>query len=73
MHQCKATPGPIVKGDKFGNYQCLQNQRQKDKKSVPYASTIGNINVCSNIYSPVLRINYQDVWEIPDQPRHKTL
>jgi hypothetical protein len=36
VHQCKATPGPIVKGDKFGNYQCLQNQCQKDKKSVPY-------------------------------------
>jgi hypothetical protein len=44
MHQCKATPAPIVKGDKFGNHQCPQNQCQKDQmKSVPYASTIGNI------------------------------
>jgi hypothetical protein len=22
MHQCKAMPAPIVKGDKFGNHQC---------------------------------------------------
>ena len=41
MHQCKATPAPIVKGDKFGNHQCPQIQFQKDQiKSVPDASTI---------------------------------
>jgi hypothetical protein len=44
MHQCKATPAPIVKGDKFGNHQCPQIQYQKDHmKSVPYASTIRSI------------------------------
>jgi hypothetical protein len=44
MHQCKATPAPIVKGDKFGNHQCPQNQCQKDQmKSIPYACTIGSI------------------------------
>jgi hypothetical protein len=32
---------PIVKGNKFGNHQCLQNQCQKDRmKSIPYACTI---------------------------------
>jgi hypothetical protein len=44
MNQCKATPVPIVKGDKFGNHQCPQNQCQKDQmKSVPYASTMRSI------------------------------
>jgi hypothetical protein len=44
MNQCKATPIPIVKGDKFGNHQCPQNQCQKDQmKSVPYASTMRSI------------------------------
>jgi hypothetical protein len=44
MHQCKATPVPIVKGNKFGNHQCPQNQYQKNQmKSVPCASTIGSI------------------------------
>jgi hypothetical protein len=44
MHHCKATPAPIVKGDKFGNHQCPQNQCQKDQmKSIPYACTIGSI------------------------------
>jgi hypothetical protein len=38
MHQCKASPAPIVKGDKFGDYQCPKNQYEKNKmKLVPYA------------------------------------
>ena len=44
MHKCNASPGPIVKGDKFGEYQCPKNQYEKNKmKSVPYASAIGSI------------------------------
>jgi hypothetical protein len=41
LYHCKAMPAPIVKGDKFVNHQCLQNQCHKDQmKSIPYASTI---------------------------------
>ena len=44
MHNCKAAPAPIVKGEKFGEYQCPQNQYEKEQmKSVPYASAIGSI------------------------------
>jgi hypothetical protein len=44
MHKCNASPGPIVKGDKFGEYQCPKNQYEKNKmKSVPYASAIKSI------------------------------
>jgi hypothetical protein len=44
MHKCNASPGPIVKGDKFGEYQCPTNQYEKNKmKSVSYASAIGRI------------------------------
>jgi hypothetical protein len=44
MYKCNASPGPIVKGDKFGEYQCPKNQYEKNKmKSVPYASAIGSI------------------------------
>ena len=25
MHQCSASPAPIVKGDKFGTFQCPRN------------------------------------------------
>jgi hypothetical protein len=36
MHKCNASPAPIVKGDKFGEYLCLKNQYEKNKmKSVP--------------------------------------
>jgi hypothetical protein len=31
MHQCKALPAPIVKGEKFENYQCPQNQYEKTR------------------------------------------
>ena len=42
--KCNASPGPIVKGDKFGDYQCPKNQSEKNKmKSVSYASAIGSI------------------------------
>jgi hypothetical protein len=51
MHQCKATPAPIVKGDKFGNHKCQKDQM----KSVPYASNIRSIkyaHIYIYIYSP---------------------
>jgi hypothetical protein len=42
MQACNPMPAPIVKGDKFGNFQSLQNQYEIDQmKSVPYASAIG--------------------------------
>jgi hypothetical protein len=44
MHKCNASPGTIVKGDKFREYQCPKNQYDINKmKSVPYASAIGSI------------------------------
>jgi hypothetical protein len=42
MHASRATPAPIVKGDKFGLYQCPRNQYEIDQiKIVPYASAVG--------------------------------
>jgi hypothetical protein len=44
MHQCKPSPVPIVKGDRFGNFQSLGNQYEIDQlKSVPYASAVGSL------------------------------
>ena len=44
MHKCSASPAPIVKGDKFGTFQCPRNQLEIDQmKSVPYASAVGSI------------------------------
>jgi hypothetical protein len=40
MYHFKAMLALIVKGDKFENHQCPQNQCQKDQmKLIPYAST----------------------------------
>ena len=44
MHKCSGSPAPIVKGDKFGTFQCPRNQYETDQmKSVPYASAVGSI------------------------------
>ena len=44
MHKCSPSPAPIVKGDKFGTFQCPRNQCETDQmKSVPYASAVGSI------------------------------
>jgi hypothetical protein len=38
MHKCSGLPAPIIKGDKFGAFQCPRNQIETHQmKSVPYA------------------------------------
>ena len=55
MHKCNASPGPIVKGDKFGEYQCPKNQYEKNKmKSVLYASAIISIKYAQVCTRPAL-------------------
>jgi hypothetical protein len=52
MHKCSGSPAPLVKGDKFGTFQCPMNQIETDQmKSVPYASAVGSIlyaKVCTH-------------------------
>jgi hypothetical protein len=44
MHVCKSTTAPIVKGDKFGKFQCPKNQYEINQmKSVSYASDVGSL------------------------------
>ena len=44
MHKCSASPAPIVKGDKFGKFQCPKNEYEAAQmKSIPYASAVGSI------------------------------
>jgi hypothetical protein len=44
MHQCKPSPVPIVKGDRFWNFQSPRNQYEIDQmNSVPYASVVGSL------------------------------
>ena len=53
MHACKPSPAPIVKGDRFGKFQCARNQYEIDQmKAVPYASAVGKPTVCSSLYTP---------------------
>jgi hypothetical protein len=44
MHMCKPSPAPIVKGDRFREFQCPKNQYEIDRmKTVPYASAVGSL------------------------------
>jgi hypothetical protein len=44
MHKCSASPAPIVKGDRYGDFQCPRNQFELDQmKVVPYASAVGSL------------------------------
>ena len=44
MHACKPSPAPIVKGDSFGEFQCLRNQYKIDQmKTVPYTSAVESL------------------------------
>jgi len=44
MSKCSPTVAPVVKGDKFGDYQCPKTKIQSDQmKFIPYASAIGSI------------------------------
>ena len=44
MQGCAPGQAPIVKGDKFGQFQCPKNDLEKDKmKAIPYASAVGSI------------------------------
>ena len=52
MHKCSASPALIVKGDKFGTFQCPKNQLEINQmKSVPYALAIRSLmyaQVCTH-------------------------
>lgn len=44
MHKCSISPAPIVKGDKFGTFQCPRNKEEENKmKRTPYASAVRSI------------------------------
>ena len=44
MQNYKPSPAPIVKGDRFGEFQCPGNQYKIDQiKAVPYASAVGSL------------------------------
>ena len=44
MHKCSASPTPIVKGDRYGVFQCPKNEYELNQmRSVPYASAVGSI------------------------------
>jgi hypothetical protein len=60
LYHYKAMSAQIVKGDKFGNHQCLQNQCHKDQmKSIPYASTIGSFMYAQICICPDLKLTIE--------------
>ena len=44
VHKCSPSSAPIVKGDRYGDFQCPRNQYEIDQmKMVPYASAVESL------------------------------
>ncbi|GJY58277.1 retrotransposon protein, putative, ty1-copia subclass [Tanacetum coccineum] len=44
MENCSPTVAPVVKGDKFGAYECPKNKLKQEKmRLMPYASVVGSL------------------------------
>ena len=44
MQNCKSSPAPIVKGNRYGEFQCPKNQHEIDQmKMVPYSLAVGSL------------------------------
>ena len=44
MQNCKSSPAPIVKGDRYGEFQCPKNQYEIDQmKAVPYSLAVESL------------------------------
>ena len=57
MHMCKSSPAPIVKGDRFGKFQCPRNQYEIDQMKVfPYASAVGSLRYAQVCTRPNLAL-----------------
>ena len=55
MSKCSATPAPIVKGEKYGEWQCPRNKFELDeKKSKQCASTVGSLQYAQVCTRPEL-------------------
>ena len=52
MHKCSPSPTPIVKGDRYEDFQCPRNQYEIDQmKMVSYASGCRKLAICSSMYT----------------------
>ena len=51
MQNCKSSPAPIIKGDRYGKFQCPRNQYEIDQmKTVSYSSAVESlqyVQVCT--------------------------
>jgi hypothetical protein len=55
MHKCSPSPTPIVKGDRYRDFQCPKNQYELNQmKAVPYASVVGSLQYAQVCMRPNL-------------------
>ena len=44
MQNCKSSPALLVKGYRYGEFQCPKNQYEIDQmKAIPYSSAVGSL------------------------------
>ena len=70
MHKCSPSPTPIVKSDRYGDFQCPRNQYEIDQmKMVPYASAIGSLQYAQVCTCPDLAFVTELLGRFQSNPR----
>ena len=53
MHKCSSSPAPIVKGDRYGDFQCPRNQYEIDQiENGSICFSCRKLAMCSSMYAP---------------------
>ena len=75
MHASKTMPAPIVKGNRFGNFECSKNRYKiYQMNMVPYASAVGSlmsVQVRVSTYPDVVYVS--GIFFIEVQSRYRSL
>ena len=70
MHKCSPSPAPIVKGDRYGDFQCPRNQYELDQmKAVPYASAVKSLQYAQVCTRPDLAFVTRLLGRFQSNPR----
>ena len=65
MHKCSGTVAPVIKGDKFGQFQSHRNQLEIDQmRTISYALAVRSIMYAQVCTRPDLAFYYRDAWQI---------
>ena len=73
MHKYSPSPAPIVKGDRYGNFQCPRNQYEIDQMKWFHMLQLSKACNMLKCVCALTCICYRVTWQIPEQSWNRTL